>query len=376
MPTNSNANEILEGLQAELKGFVKRQDSKLQEFEHRLDNFEVKASRPRGDGGGSITDAVVQQLVTDPGFQQISKSGRGRTIVQCKNLLLETKTTPTLSTDLVAPAGLRGIGDSGRPVYGGVRRLLQTLPIDAGAATFVRETSMGGGAGAQSPEGGEKDESTFGFVAETKPVATIATWSAVSKQALDDVVSLGEHIRGSLLYNLEKEFETELLFGAGTANLLTGLSVDAQPFDVSVLTASDGYEYYDILAGAAQQLRADGFGCNGFIVSPDDAWKIRRAKDSTGRYIFDGATGGAGPLVLWGCPVVESAALSSHHFLAGDFATGAHIRMRLDMTLDISDSHADFFIQNLLCLRAELRAVLCITKPAAWVYGTMTQSPA
>jgi HK97 family phage major capsid protein len=351
-----------------------REDQKL--LGKRLDLMEALGARPNTGGGGGGLDSVVQSLAQDPGFQQLQKNGKGRTILQIKNLLLETKdVTPIVGAGLTAALGLPGIGDNGRKVYGRVRRLMRQLPIATAQAFYVKETAFGDAASPVA-EASDKPESVFTFEGCTADVRTIATFTSASKQVLDDLVSLQEHIRTSLFYSLERELEWQILFGDDTVQRLNGLNNQAQSFDTSLLYAPDGWERLDVLRLAALQLEEDGYACTAFVVSPYDWALIELLKNTVGNYIAGDPISRNGLAeLLWTRTVVPSPAMPRGSFIAGDFDNGCHLRMRQDMTLDISDSHADFFVKNLLACRCELRAALVVPKPGAFIQGSLSTSP-
>jgi hypothetical protein len=46
------------------------------------------------------------------------------------------------------------------------------------------------------------------------------------------------------------------------------------------------------------------------------------------------------------------------------------------MQVEISTQHADFFVLNQVAIRAEKRLALVVKRPASFIRGTFTQSPA
>ncbi len=329
---------------------------------------------PIADEAGGL-DAIVRAISEDAGFKSLAQTGHGRAVIQTKNLLgIETKTVS--SGELVAAQAIGGIGDSGRPIYGLVRRLMPSHPITSNAAQFVRETAFTNAASPQV-ETFAKGESSFDFEPATATVKTIAHWAGISRQLMDDLVEFGRYIKGSLVFGLEKQVELQLLAGDGVGENLDGLIHQATAFDPSLLNliGHDGYNAADILRAAILQLTEAGFGATGFVVSPRDWFAIETLKNGTQNYLVGDPRRQLSE-VLWSRPIVPSPGMAGGEFLAGDFANGAHIRMRQESTLDVSDSHADFFTRNLLALRAETRLALVVSKPGAFVYGSLTASPA
>jgi HK97 family phage major capsid protein len=363
--------DALSSIRETVEGFKTGQTA----LQKQVDAIDLRSQdRHFGDHEASDNVALVAKAISEsPGFEQMKQTGRGRMIVEAKLLDFGRKTL--VSGSMVPYLAVPGIGDSGRPLYGRVRQLLRTLPIETGSAHFIKETAYSDQA---SPvvEASSKNESDFTFVPVTTGVATIAHWCGISKQLWDDLVELQEFLRTSLLFGLERKFEIQLISGDGTGVNLPGLATTATAFDASLLSliAGSEYNYADVLRAAILQLAEAGYGCTGFVVSPRDWFVIETTKSSTREYIV-GDPRRTLDEILWSLPIVSSPAMANGSFLAGDFDGGAHIRMRQTGTIDISDSHSDFFTKNLYAVRAETRAALVVPKPAAFITGSFASSP-
>jgi HK97 family phage major capsid protein len=352
--------------------------SKFAALQTQVDAIDLRGNHFSGGDPGEPDpiESVLKTITEHPGFQSLRESGRGRLIVEPKTSLFEQKTIT--SAGIVPYVHETGIADSGRRMYGNVRLLMRSLPIETGSVQFIKETVF---TDATSPqvEAQSKAESNFTFTAATAAVQTLAAWTSASKQVLDDLVELGEHIRTSLLYGLEKKFEAELLIGDGTGVHFAGLATTATVFDLTLLNifdSSTGYTLADFLGAAILQLNEAGYGCSGIVLNPRDWFRVQAQKDLNHNYLL-GSPQRELRQVLWSTPIVSSPVLSAGSFLAGDFDSGAHIRMRQASTIDISDSHDTFFTSNKIAIRAEQRAALVTTKPGAFVYGNLiTTSPA
>ena len=105
------------------------------------------------------------------------------------------------------------------------------------------------------------------------------------------------------------------------------------------------------------------------VVNPTQGEKIDTAKDTQNRFY------GPGPFTeftnrpLWGVPVIESEAITAGTALVGDFSK-AVLWDREQATVTMTDSHADFFIRNLVAILAEERAAFAVTRPTAFVTVT------
>jgi HK97 family phage major capsid protein len=79
---------------------------------------------------------------------------------------------------------------------------------------------------------------------------------------------------------------------------------------------------------------------------------------------------------LFGLQVYTTTSLAAGTFLVGSGSPiAAEIRDRMEMQVDISTEHQDFFVKNLVAIRAEKRLALLVRRPASYVTGTFTTSP-
>ena len=76
------------------------------------------------------------------------------------------------------------------------------------------------------------------------------------------------------------------------------------------------------------------------------------------------------PNTLWGLPRVESESVPVGHAIVGAFKVGGTVFQREGTTIFASDSHADFFVRNLVAVLAEERLGLAVFFPAAFCYTT------
>jgi HK97 family phage major capsid protein len=178
----------------------------------------------------------------------------------------------------------------------------------------------------------------------------------------------------SLLWALEKEAEEQLLFGAGVGQNLDGLTLNAQAFDTTILSASAGWTYADVLAAAGVQLMEDGFNPTHYAVSVRDWFALETLKDSQKRYII-GSPRDSFRKALWGKAVIPSPAMTTGFFDAYDAGRNV-IRQRQMATVDVSFEHASNFTENKATIRAEERLALVTMHPSSVVYGNLTNSPA
>jgi HK97 family phage major capsid protein len=91
--------------------------------------------------------------------------------------------------------------------------------------------------------------------------------------------------------------------------------------------------------------------------------------DEDGRFYFGGPRIGE-QWPVWRVPVVESESLTEGEALMGDFRK-AVLWDREQATIQVSDSHEDFFTRNMVAILAEMRAAFGVIRPSAFIVVPM-----
>lgn len=241
-----------------------------------------------------------------------------------------------------------------------------TVNNAAGVPEATSTAPIGTGTGQVTPiVGGLKPESALGFKKETAPVITVATWVPATKKALSDAGQLRTLIDNFLTQSLAAEVDRQLLSGdSGAGEEFDGLlnqdGLQAQAFDTNIAqTIRKAITKVSVYSRP-----------NAVLVSPGTAERIDLLHDKQGRYLGNGPFGAANPSI-WRTPLVEVAGLSDATVLVGDFTT-AVIWDREDATITATDSHADFFVRNLVAILAEARAAFGVLDPALIAKATVT----
>jgi HK97 family phage major capsid protein len=374
--------QALDALGVEYKGAIGGLKTQLDGLKTGLDAVQRQAdaidknmqSRHVSDGGGG--DGLAQVIFEDEGFKHFAKTGRGRIAVKIDDFQKKTAITDTAlgsaTSGVLAIDRQTGILPMPMSTFR-LRQLLRIVPTELGMVDWVRVLT----APTASPqiEALDKFQGAMTFESVSEKVRTLAHWIPASRQALQDLPALSESINAHLRSGLLDCEDTEIVAGDGTGEHLHGLCHQATAFNTALLSASDGWKRADILGRALQQLASAKLGVTGIVLNPADWWSIILTKDTTGRYIHgDPATMTA--TRLWGLPVAVTTAISAGTFLVGDFQTGAALFMRMDGVVEVSDSHSDYFIKNMVAIRCEERVLLAVFKPAAFIYGSLSKSPA
>lgn len=235
---------------------------------------------------------------------------------------------------------------------------------------YVTETLTNAAAPVSENPASAKPASTFVYADASAEVKTIAHTIKASKQILDDVPQLQDEVNAAMLYMLEFVLEEQILTGSGVGLNLAGIVTNATAYadpGVNVQTETA----IDRIRKAALQVALANRTPDGIVLHPTDWCDIELTKDTSNRYIFAAPQGVAGP-VLWGLPVVDTAAMTANSFLVGAFRQGATFYDREQMNVAIATQNEDDFVKNLLTIRAECRGAVAVRMPEAFVTGNFT----
>ncbi|MFC1474143.1 phage major capsid protein [Rhodococcus qingshengii] len=221
--------------------------------------------------------------------------------------------------------------------------------------------ASGGGALIPNAGGGYKPEGSWAFERKTAVVKTIAEWVPATKRALADVAALEGLINDELRADITEKEEQQILNGTGAGEDLTGINATS-----GIQTQAFVDDLFTSVRKAITKVRTIGrVAPTAIVVSPEDAELIDLAKDGENRYYYGGPFA-FGNRTLWGVPVVESESQPSGTATLGDYSK-AVLWDREQTTVTVTDSHADFFIRNMIAILAEERVAFAVTRPSAFV---------
>lgn len=222
------------------------------------------------------------------------------------------------------------------------------------AAAPTREATAAGGSSGTKPEGG------MSFDLRDTRVKTIPVWTPVTRQAMSDAAQLSSILETYLRYEVQRELTKQVLTGDGTGENFTGIKnlsgKLSQAFTTDILTTTRKARTKLLLEGRVVP--------TGWAMYPSDWEIIELLQDNEGRYYYGGPQQKGQP-TLWGVPVTETEFATSGEPTLGAW-NFARLVDREQTTLRVSDSHADFFVRNLLALLAELRAAFYVAREKAF----------
>jgi HK97 family phage major capsid protein len=363
-----NAKTDEDGTRRTADGFVlpKRGKSIGQTF---VDSPEYKALMDQAKGGQFGQKQRVQSGLA--GFKSLvtggSDTSAGAFVVNDQQGLqvgVDAFQRPLRLRDLVTP----GTTTSDTVEYVRLTSVTNNAAPVAEATSSAAATAPGG-AGALVPNagGGYKPESAMAAAKITANVKTIAHWMPITKRAISDAAQVVTLIDAFLRYGLEEELEDQMIQGDNTGENFEGLGtvsgVQAQAFDTDLFTT---------LRKAKTKVRTVGRSiANGYLINPVDLETLDLLQDNEGRYYFGGPGGVGTAQTVWNLPIIESEATPSGTAYVGDWKK-AILWDREQASIQMTDSHLDFFIRNLVVILAEMRAAFGVVQPNAFVEIDLT----
>lgn len=271
------------------------------------------------------------------------------------------------------PLRLRQLVTQGTTTSDSVEYVRLTSFTNAAAPVAEATTAAGptapGSAGPLVPAvgGGYKPESALAAQKVTAAVKTIAHWMPITKRAVSDAAQVVTLIDAFLRYGLEEELEDQMITGDGTGENFEGLAnvsgVQAQAYDTNLFTT---------LRKAKTKVRTVGRSIpNGVLLNPADLETLDLLQDNENRYYFGGPAGGGSAQSVWGMPIVETEAVPTGTAYVGDFRK-CILWDREQATIQMTDSHLDFFVRNLVVILAEMRCAFGVIQPTAFVEVDLT----
>lgn len=245
----------------------------------------------------------------------------------------------------------------------------------APVAEATSEATIGDGTGGTvtAVAGGLKPKSSMVLEKVSDTVKTIAHWLPATKRALSDAGQLRTLIDTFLNYGLEEELEDQVITGDGSGEnfegILTVSGTQDQAWDTDLLTTTRKAKTKVRTVGRAR--------ATAYVLNPEDNERIDLLREDTGgagtgAFIF-GSPAGNQQQTLWGVPRIESEGVPAGTGVVADWRQ-AVLWDREQAGIQVTDSHADFFVRNLIAILAELRAAFGVIRPSAFVIIDLTSA--
>jgi HK97 family phage major capsid protein len=254
-------------------------------------------------------------------------------------------------------------------------RILELITIgttDSDLVEYVKETAPTNNAAetaeatAATGTSGTKPESAVAFLVVQEAVRTLAHWVPATRRALADAGQLRTMIEGRLGDGLLQRVETQVAAGNGVGENLRGIyntvGIAAQPAAAEPAV--------DTIHRAITLIRLAFQEPNAVGIHPLDWEDIRLSKNGNDDYYY-GPPAVAGTSQVWGVGAAIGTQFTEGLPLVGDYSK-ATLWLREGVQILASDSHADFFVRNLVVLLAEMRLAFGVEVPAAFATADLT----
>lgn len=374
----------LDPLEADIKTATEEVQN-LTEIEEKRKQFAASA------GGGSLDNAAAderseavaksfgQQFVESAAYKSLIERGLKGSNWASGDVELKA---PLLEGTAGTPGGGYQVSNQAAVQSGIVEQRFRQLTIadlfPSGNTTsplirYLVESVVTNGAAAVL-EGGVKPESALAFTKVDEVLHKIATFLPISDEMLEDWAQARSYIDARLTLFVKLAEEAQLLNGDGTGANLVGLLNRpglATPVVRGTAPSEASDNAMDAIYRQITRIRTTQFLEPDAVVIDPLGWEgIVLSKNEMGAYYA------AGPFVqeatpsLWGKRVVSTPAIAANTSLVGAFAQGGQVFRKGGITVEASNSHADYFQKNLTALRAEERLALAVYRPGA--FGLVT----
>lgn len=241
------------------------------------------------------------------------------------------------------------------------------------AAPVAEARGASSGTGGGGTVRGNKPESGMELEKVSTTVKTVAHWLPATKRALSDAAQIRSLIDNFLRYGLAEELEDQIVAGSGNGEDFEGIynvdGIQECPWLGDIVTTT---------RRAKTMVRVNGRTApTAYVVNPEDNERIDLLRDGSGGSENSGAFLFGGPAqtgiqTLWGLPRLESEAVEVGRPILANWRQ-AMLWDREQANIQVSDSHEDFFIRNLVAVLAEMRAGFGVIRPLAFCVIDLTE---
>jgi HK97 family phage major capsid protein len=194
------------------------------------------------------------------------------------------------------------------------------------------------------------------------PIETVADWTAVTLQALEDVPQLRDTIDFDLRRSVEVRVDDQILNGNGTSPQLKGILGTTGVQSIAFVATTSAP---DMIAKGISAIVAGGYGTpSAIVMNPADWWATRVSKNATTGLYYFGAPSDPGAASIYGIPVVQDPNLAAGTALVGDWSY-ATLYQRIGITFIVGLKNDDL-IKNLQTIVCEMRCALAVRRPGAF----------
>jgi len=317
----------------------------------------------------SFEDLIMDNVMKE-GFQQAVRENKaGQFMMDITGKAIGTMTeAASLTGEVIAPNRRESILElAQRPVH--IRSLIPQGTMTSNVFRYVQETA-GEGAADMTAEGVNKSQVDYDLDAIDSPVRKITAFARISEEMIDDIPALTSFLSRRLTKDIRKKEDSQLLYGSGSGQNLTGLNQNATAF--IAFAADSNAQIIDLVIAVYSTIESLEYEASGVLLSPKDYYTIYTAKDANGAYVKQDLVNTlGGQLFIAGIPVFRNTAVNVGEYFIGDWLNGAQIFDRKGVNVRFYDQDEDNAQKNLITVIAEERLAFPIYYPDSFVFGTL-----
>ncbi len=312
---------------------------------------------PKGRNMGGTS--IGEMIVNSDQFKDFRPHKGGASVEF--DIPFEQKTVLDVATGFVPQSVRTGLILETPQMPPRIADLFAQTTTDQAAVAYMEETTFTNAA-AETAENTTKPQSTLAFTERTSPVRKIATEMTLTEEVMADNAGLMDYINSRLPAMIQFREDQQLLTGNGTTPNLRGVNNF-----VGIQTQAKGADPTpDAIFKAMVLVFTSQFvPCDTVVIHPADWQDIRLLRTADGLYIF-GDPSRPGPETIFGARLVQSTRQTQNTALVGAFRFGAAFARRTDLTIRLSNEHANNFTSNLITIVAEERVALVPYRAAAF----------
>lgn len=240
-----------------------------------------------------------------------------------------------------------------------LRQLFGVGPTGAMTYTYYREDAIEGGVASQTAEGAKKSKIKFNFTEVDAVVKTIAGFSIVSAQLLNNLPALWSFLQKRMPELYYTEEDRQLFNGTGNNGELSGL--------LAAIASSSSTDPDMLLAimDTIAEIEDTDEDVNTLLFRPSTYMKLLKTAtlNKPDVIVIDPNTG---RLTIAGIPAYKSTAVAPNTGVIGDFNMGADILQLEALNVKVSLEDGENFQNNTATIRVEAQVAFPIFRPGAF----------
>ena len=223
------------------------------------------------------------------------------------------------------------------------------IQVSGNAIEYVAFSKKAGGA-AKVAEKAAKPSAEFGPTVTSTTLDNFAVYTQLTRQLVEDFTAVRSYIDNELRRDVARAEE------ADAAAVLTAAAAS--------IPNSTGADLLAAIRVGIGTVEAAGYTPTAVLLNPADWAEMDVA------IMGNTLRGPLGNQTFWGLTPIASTAQTAGTAVVGDFRSAIHHYYRSQISLYITDSHADTFLSNVFTLLAERRSKTAVVRPQALVEAT------